>query len=254
MKWLINIWKTFKVGLVLFTLVLIIGFANSRQGDRYLNDVEISIDNQYENYFIDQKDVLALINDRGKDFLLSSDFNHLNLKEVEMRVASHQFVNEAQAYIDLEGNMTIEVIQNRPIARVIVNNGPDFYIGIAGDILPESEHYTARVMLIEMESTKWVDSLNITNSQQGAEVFELLKFIAGDEFWNAQIAGMRIEKNQDVILEPQVTKQEVMFGKPENIEKKFRKLMTFYKEVLPYKGWNTYSSVNLKFKNQIVCK
>lgn len=254
MKWLIHIWKTFKVGLVLFGLAIIIGFTNSRQNDRYINDVHILIDNQFENYFINQEDVLSLINDRGKDYLLSSDFGSLNLKELENRIESHQFVNDAQAYIDLEGNMSIEVTQNRPIARVIVNNGPDYYIGVEGDILPESDHYTARVVLMHLAKDNWINEGNIKNSQQGLEIYELLQYISQDEFWSAQIAAIRVEKNQEVVLEPQVTKQEIIFGKPEDIEKKFRKLMTFYKQILPYKGWNTYASVNLKFKNQIVCK
>ena len=37
------------------------------------------------------------------------------------------------------------------------------------------------------------------------------------------------------------------------MEIKFKKLELFYKNILPTKGWNYYESVNLKFKNQIVC-
>ena len=28
----------------------------------------------------------------------------------------------------------------------------------------------------------------------------------------------------------------------------------FYKKILPYKGWNSYESVSVKFKGQIICK
>ena len=79
MKQLIHIWKSFKIGLVLFAVAIMVGFTNSRQNNRYISDVHILIDNQFENYFINQQDVLSLINDRGKDYLLSSDFGHLNL-------------------------------------------------------------------------------------------------------------------------------------------------------------------------------
>jgi len=51
-----------------------------------------------------------------------------------------------------------------------------------------------------------------------------------------------------------MTKQLILFGPMDEIEEKFKKLKLFYKEVLPKKGWNTYSSINLKYKNQIVCK
>jgi cell division protein FtsQ len=65
---------------------------------------------------------------------------------------------------------------------------------------------------------------------------------------------MLIKDNLDLELQPQVTKQIVEFGKAEEVEKKFRKLMAFYKNILPYKGWNTYERVSLKFNDQIVCK
>jgi cell division protein FtsQ len=52
----------------------------------------------------------------------------------------------------------------------------------------------------------------------------------------------------------QVGKEVIDFGKPEMIESKFEKIAIFYEEILPSKGWNTYSRVCVKFKNQIVCE
>ena len=49
------------------------------------------------------------------------------------------------------------------------------------------------------------------------------------------------------------TKQKIYFGNTDNMDNKFKKLELFYKNILPTKGWNYYESVNLKFKNQIVC-
>jgi cell division protein FtsQ len=53
---------------------------------------------------------------------------------------------------------------------------------------------------------------------------------------------------------PQVGKQYIEFGKAEQIEEKFSKLTIFYQKILPFKGWNTYKRVNLKYFNQIVCE
>ena len=61
-------------------------------------------------------------------------------------------------------------------------------------------------------------------------------------------------KDGEVELYPQVTKQKIEFGKPKDFEEKFSKLMTFYKEILPSKGWNYYERVNVKFKDQIICE
>ena len=83
---------------------------------------------------------------------------------------------------------------------------------------------------------------------------EFLIFINQDEMWKAQIAQLAVNEDNELTLWPQMTKQLILFGPADEIEEKFKKLKLFYKEVLPKKGWNTYSSVNLKYKNQIVCK
>ncbi|MFY0625608.1 MAG: cell division protein FtsQ [Reichenbachiella sp.] len=253
-KQLMNIWNRSKYGVILLGMIVIIGFTNSRLSDRPINEVSISVDNQFENYFIDQSDVLALMNAEDKDYLLNSDLGTLNLKELETRIETHQFVRDAQAFIDLNGNLSIEVKQNRPLARVINPEGADSYIGTKGDILPESSHYTARVILIQLEDMNWLPEYNIGDAKDGDRILEMIKFIANEPFWNAQISGIYIHKNMELSLHPQVTKQIVAFGNAENIENKFKRLKAFYKKILPYKGWNYYDSVNLKFKDQIVCK
>jgi len=51
-----------------------------------------------------------------------------------------------------------------------------------------------------------------------------------------------------------VTGQLVEFGAPEDYEAKFSKLMVFYKEILPQKGWTKYERVNLKFEGQVIAQ
>ena len=47
---------------------------------------------------------------------------------------------------------------------------------------------------------------------------------------------------------------EIIIGQMNNLEDKFSRLLAFYKNIAPSQGWNKYSTVNLKYKNQIVCK
>jgi cell division protein FtsQ len=83
---------------------------------------------------------------------------------------------------------------------------------------------------------------------------DVLEFIYKDEFWKAQITEIEIQRNGDLILYTQVSRQYVEFGKPEIVENKFARLKIFYKDILPRKGWNVYERVNLKFKDQIICE
>lgn len=49
-----------------------------------------------------------------------------------------------------------------------------------------------------------------------------------------------------------MTGQIVEFGTPVNYEDKLHKLMVFYKDILPQKGWTKYEKVNLNYEGQII--
>jgi len=55
-----------------------------------------------------------------------------------------------------------------------------------------------------------------------------------------------------ITIFPQVGDERIEFGKPDDVQEKFRKLMIFYKEILPRMGWNKYDRVNLEYEGQIV--
>lgn len=231
-----------------------IAFSSKKQSDKFINDLYIEIDNQYQNYFVDTEDVKALINNSSETYLLSTTLGRLDLKQIENRVYKNKFVSEANAYLDLHGNLVVSIKQRRPIARIFNNKGDDFYISSEGMLLPVSNKYTARVLLVSFENEKDFQLENIQQTEAGKKLMDVLKYIDSSIFWKAQIAEVSIDRQGELRLYPQVTKQEILFGLPEEIDEKFRKLMVFYQKVLPAKGWNTYQTVNLKFANQLVCE
>ncbi|RED92448.1 cell division protein FtsQ/DivIB [Marinoscillum furvescens] len=234
-------------------MLAIIGFTGVKSSSRPVNDVLVTIEDQDGDFFTDQLEVLNLLNDESTDYVLGLAIDDLDLKELERRVERNPFIKDAQVYRDIKGNLMVKVQQVRPIARVFSPSGPDQYISVDGELLPTTARHTARVPIIELErSFSWEQ--NITETEYGQELLNTLKYIDGDKFWKAQIAHIVIARDGELTFLPQVTKQEVKFGMPEKLEKKFRKLKVFYKEILPNKGWNTYSMVNLKFENQIVCE
>lgn len=234
-------------------MLVIIGFASTRNGGKPVNNVLVTIEDQNGDFFTDQLEVLDLLNAEGTDYVLGLAVSQLNLKSLERRVEAHPFVKDAQVFRDVKGNLLVKVHQAQPIARVFGPGGDHRYIDAEGQLLPTITRHTARVPVVELEREfSW--GQNITETDYGVKVLNLLKYIEKDEFWRAQIAGLVIRRDGEVTLLPQVTKQDIKFGMPEDFDQKFRKLKIFYEEILPNKGWNTYSLVNLKFKNQIVCE
>lgn len=235
--------------IVLFLII----FSGVRNNHRPIEEMDVEILEQEGNFFTDDLELIDLMTDKSADYVIGVEMGELNPKILEERVETNPFVKEAQIYRDLKGNLKIKVEQSKPIARVFIDGAKDKYIDTDGRVLPVNAKHTARVPLIETEFPfSWEKNMN--ESSYGRQVFELLQYIEQDEFWKAQIAHVIVKKNGEIELLPQVTKQTVAFGKPEELEEKFSKLMTFYKEILPKKGWNTYNRVNLKFENQIICE
>lgn len=249
-----KIWNITKIAGLVILLFGSIGLVEKQYGDRICTSIDVEIDNQYENYFINEGDVIDLITNGGENRIVGESFDDLNLKAIETELLQTKFIQNAEVYKDLEGTLMISINQSRPIARLMSNKLNDRYISNKGDVLPLSKRYTARVVLIDGAYADNSKLYDLGDTEYNRQLMALLKHIDRDPFWKAQIAQLNINKKGNILMHTQVSKQVVEFGKPVDIEEKFRKLKIFYKDILPAKGWNSYNSVSVKFKDQIVCE
>jgi cell division protein FtsQ len=244
-------------GLIISALIMLfitIGFVEKKHETKVCNKIIINIENQLDTYFVDENDIIRLVTESGSEAVIGKEFLELDLKKIESRVKSHRFVKNAEVYKDLKGNIIVDVEQWKPIARIVQEDGPDAYVGPQGQILPMSDKFTARVVLITGQQVREIVKKDLTETEDGKALFNFLNYINNDEFWKAQIAEIETVRNGEIILHTQVSRQYVEFGKPEDLDTKFYKLKIFYKDILPQKGWNKYEKVSLKYHNQIVCE
>ncbi|WP_339788812.1 cell division protein FtsQ [uncultured Imperialibacter sp.] len=234
-------------------LFVLIGFVSKKQMDKPFSEVYIDIDYSQGNYFIHENDIRKLINAPGNEVLTGSFAGDINLRNIETKIEKHPFVKEAEVFRDLRGNIKAKIKQKKPIARIINNGGFGAYITDAGEVIPLSDNYTARVVLVKIPSSKKY-KVSIQEDEEGKGLFEMVSYLEASKFWKAQIAEISMDKRGEMILYPQVTRQYIEFGKAEDIDTKFGKLHIFYTKILPEKGWNTYEKVNVKYKDQIVCE
>jgi len=228
--------------------ITLIGFA--LRADTELNSMQIQIAAPDGNMFVSEAEVKELM--RGPENSLSLPVSKWDMSELERRIETNPFVKDAQVYRDVKGNVLVKVAQRRPIARMYHKEERDKYIDEFGDLLPTTAGYTARVPIVEIKGLKWEKTL--LETEYGANLHKLLQFIEQDEFWRAQIAHLYVKKDGEIEMIPQITRQKIIFGLPEDFDKKFERLKIFYTKILPVKGWNTYTTVNLKFKDQIICE
>ncbi len=254
MKWKLNIRKEIKVAVSLLVISFLIAFSERKQDGLICKDIEIELDNVNENHFLDEADIMKLVVGSGQP-IKGTSLDNINLKAIETKLKYDKHILDAELYGDLKGNLVVNVELRRPIARIVQEDAPDAYIAEDGVIMQVSEKYTSRVVLISGAYVKTLlESQDLSNLEEGKQLLEMIEFINDDKFWKAQIAQLDINSNGKITIYPQMTGQRVQFGKPEDFESKFTKLMIFYKEILPQRGWTRYERVNLEYNGQIVAE
>ncbi|MBT1708322.1 cell division protein FtsQ [Fulvivirgaceae bacterium PWU5] len=254
MKVKFNLKREVKIIAAVVVVAIFIAFTERRQGDITVRDIAVKIENEQENHFLDEADVMKLMQ-LNLENLRGTGLNEVNLKAIEQRVKSEPFVKEGELYSDLKGNMVIRVELRRPIARIVRNDGPDGYIAEDGTIMPVSEKFTSRVVLISGGFVRQLlKQKNVNDTEEGKQLIALINAIREDEFWNAQIAQLDMDSKARITMYSQVGDERIEFGRPDNPEVKFKKLRVFYKEILPRMGWNKYDRVNLEYEGQIVAE
>ncbi len=226
--------------LLISVVVLLMAFSVTKQKMVSCKTFDVLVQSN-ENQFVNDVIINELLKNKNIHPLEKTKAE-ITIDEIEKSIANHPSVKEVNAYLDIAGNVKVELIQRRPIARIESKNN-SFYMDEDGSKMPLSKIYTTRTLVITGK----------VNFIEKGELFLLAKFIDENPFWKAQIMQIHIEENGDLTLIPRVGYQQIVFGKPINIAEKFSKLKLFYKNGISANGWNNYTHINLKFKNQIVC-
>ena len=253
MSLLKRIRKEVKVILILMLAISSIAFVQKRQSATTCNSIRINIINPESSNFVDEKEVAKLITGDRSVALVGNTYGRINLKEIETRTETNTYIQEAEAYKDHRGDLIVDAYIARPIARIIRTGKPDHYITDKGNLVETSTKYTSRVLLITGDYvSNFKHNLRKDSSQQ--VLFNFLEYIYNNPFWKAQIAEIDIDRDGEMVIYPQVTKQYIQFGTLDEWPEKMEKLKIFYMKILPFKGWNAYSRVNLIYENQIICE
>lgn len=251
---------------VLFAGLLVsMGFVNKKQDSLLCKSLDIKVDQDDDLYFLNKMDIAKLIHDR-KDSIVGQPKSSVNITEIERSLNSHADIADAKVYLTIDGRLKVEVKQRRPLLRVFNVTGDSYYIDDQGKLMPLSEKYTANVIvangnILESYATTYKSSLNLITKDSTSkknktlqELYAMAKYINADAFWKAQVQQIYVNEDRDMEIVPMVGNQKIIFGDTVAMDEKFKKLFTFYQQGLNTTGWwNKYSTINLKFKNQIVC-
>ena len=84
-------------------------------------------------------------------------------------------------------------------------------------------------------------------------VFHINNLILKNELLKSQIGQVYVNSIGEYDLIPMLGNHIIKLGKTDNIKQKIENLTSYDKKNLVTEGWNKYRTINLKYKDQIVC-
>ena len=198
--------------------------------------VVINIADETTNGFINTKEIKKRL-ETTHLYPLNKPMRYVDARKIEETLKTSPFVQTAECFKTQDGHVNISITQRLPLVRIKAQNGDDYYLDDNDRVMPNS-HYTSDLIIA---------TGNISRQFAANYISPLSKSLMANQLWS----------NHVIILGPLPegkTKSEVARQIDEFLKLKLTRLEKFYRYGLSQAGWNKYSSINLEFDNQIICK
>jgi len=232
--------------------LLLLGFSWKRASDHKCTQFNISITGDGLSHFVTEDDARLKILDLG-DPIIGTAMDQIDAARIETQIESIPYVKEVMVYKTVDQKIEVVITQRKPILRLIDVKGHSAYLDEEGKVMVTSTDYTERVIpltgkfLIQEFEQGMLDSLNYTS------LLSMTRYISQDPFWRSQIVQMEMDQKGNLILIPRVGLHQVIFGTSADYESKLKNLKEFYDKGITQTNWNLYQSLDLRFKDQVVC-
>lgn len=192
------------------------------------------------------------------------EIGEIEVEKIQDIFSNNPFVKTASITIGVNGLVKATIRQRNPVVRVIDLKGFQFYIDEEGYLMPLSPEFPARVM-IASGKIKPVGKINKEFKNDAGlvqykklpadlqKIFVTAMAVRKDAFSNSLIEQLVLNETGEIELFPKIGKQTIVLGDTTQITEKLNNLKVFYTDGLKKTGWDAYKTINLKFRNQIVC-
>lgn len=236
--------------LLLFAVVsLSLGFTLYEQRKIVCTDVRVEIVDSTDCQFLRSREVRSWVLSHHPD-ILRRNLDHIDLRRIEDGLRKIKAVEEVTVFTSIvgrgkpgEGSVVVRIKQREPQFRVDAP-GRDYYMDRYGKSFDWTPNYTPRVMMV---------SGVVAYEFARKRLLPLITYIQQDPFLNAQIDQIHVGGNGNLVMVPRVGEQVIYFGPPEDYQSKLRNLKALYKEGFKDGGWTIYKSINLSYKNLVIC-
>lgn len=172
----------------------------------------------------------------------------ISAKKIIETLKQNQFISTVNCYKTANGKVVIDVRQCTPVLYILPDHKEGYYVDADGKVIKNTD-YPANILTA---------TGNINQKFATTCLCYLGAYICEDDFLDNLIEQVYVSRTNDghfdINLVPRVGEQKIHLGSITNYAKKLERLKKFYQNALTSVGWNKYSSIDLEYNNQIICK
>ncbi len=246
-------WRSLFIKIVGFVVLGLVVLAMDLKKERPIGEIRTNILALPDSSFLIEEEDILIELDRGLGFpVIGQSFKTIDLGRIETLLEKNPFVKDAEVFIDSRNELGINIIQRKPIVRVIGNRGEQYYVDEEGNKLPLSKHFAVNIVTATGEYPPFSPEF-LTKDNALHDLFNLCSELEKDPFLKSMIVQIHANAKREFTLVPMLGDQKIIFGEYDDSMAKWKKLKVFYKEAMPFVGWRKYRNLDLRFRNQIVC-
>lgn len=245
--------------LALLVTITVMIWANIKMANSNCSDIQVKLSNKNYPALITEEAIRTYIL-KNMPAVVGQSLNNIDLTAIEQQVALNSQLRDVRAFLGINGLVYVKAKPRQAIVRIFDNRGQNLYLGSGNVLMNSSINQSVRILVasgnipyISDNMRNMVLNNDTTLPKIYNDLYDVAQEIHNDEFLDALIDQIYVDKNQELEFTPKVGVKKIYFGTIDNMEEKFMNLKAFYINGKTIVDWQKYQSINVKFRNQIVC-
>lgn len=230
--------------LITLTALLVwgISWARGKASQTVCTQIDVEIINNDSSSFVTPEGVKAEMARLGLK-AVGLPIDKINTQNMESKLRMSEYFENVECFVASNGHLVIRVEQIVPVLRVFESDSTSYYLNHNGKHLAAGANFFADVPVV---------SGNFNKRFPATRLLPLMEYIDSKDELKTLINMVTVRDSANILIVPNIDGHVVNLGTLDNYKSKLDKLLVFYREVLPHKGYNYYDTISLKWDYQVV--
>lgn len=174
--------------------------------------------------------------------IVGTPLHQIDTPDIEKFLSKYNNFESVNCMITSRGKLIVRIVPLIPVMRVFFGDN-SYYINKDGKHVVSNAEFYSDVPIV---------SGRFHRNFSPRMVLPLVRYIQGDALLSELVAMVEAKDANNLILVPRIRGHVINFGDTTRLDEKKRALAMFYRQVMPYKGWEEYDTISVKFRGQVV--